>query len=114
MRKEGSGAPRGGRAGNRWEQKAWQEVRRTGRAQRKGKKGKKPTPRIESWGASWWAEKKEGEGGSEEWFERQEKNKMTGVLEEDRREEDFMKKIEVNKTFHFLCTCKGSRVVGCE
>jgi len=39
---------------------------------------------------------------------------MTGVMEEDRGEENFMKKIEVNKTFHSLCNAQVSKVVGCE
>lgn len=38
---------------------------------------------------------------------------MTGVLEEDRGEETFMKQIEVHKMFHSLCTSKVSQVVGC-
>lgn len=39
---------------------------------------------------------------------------MTGVVEEDRGEESFMNKIEVNKTFCYLCNSKVSEVVGCE
>lgn len=39
---------------------------------------------------------------------------MTGVVEEDKGEESFMNKTEVNKTFCSLCDSKVSEVVGCE